>query len=124
MVENRNLEQELNDLKSEVDNFQKEKDRVRAILGKMGGVPTFHTRLINTIFVTALVFSVVFSIFAGEKWRLIMIELTTVLLSIKIIYLIHCMMKMNHFKFWMLSSIEWRLNEISKSVKRKEKISA
>jgi archaellum component FlaC len=26
-------------------------------------------------------------------------------------------MKINHFKFWMLSSIEWRLNEINKQVK-------
>ena len=32
-----NLEQEVNDLKSELVNFEKKKERVRAIIGKIGG---------------------------------------------------------------------------------------
>ena len=47
-----------------------------------------------------------------------MIELATVALSVKIIYLIHCQMRINHFKFWILSSLEWRLNEIMKLIKQ------
>ena len=41
-----------------------------------------------------------------------MVELTTVMLSVKIIYMIHIQMKVNHFKFWILSAIEWRINEM------------
>jgi len=107
-----NIEEELEDLKNELENFQAEKERVRAIIGKIGGVPTFHTRLINSIFIIVLVGSVVISFIGGEKIRSLMIETAVIALSVKIIYMVHCQMKVNHFKLWMLSSIEWRLNEI------------
>ncbi len=112
------LESEINDLKKELENFQKEKERVRAIIGKIGGVPKFRTKLVNVLFIVVIVTSVVVSVVVGEKWRLLMIELATVALSVKIIYLIHCQMRINHFKFWILSSLEWRLNEIMKLIKQ------
>ena len=104
------IESELEDLKKELESFQQEKEKVRAIIGQIGGVPKFRTKLMNAIFITVLAVSVVLSIILGEKWQMIMIELATVTLSLKIIYLIHCQVKVNHFKFWILSSIEWRLN--------------
>lgn len=115
------LEDEIDDLKKELENFQKEKERVRAIIGKVGGVPKFSTKLINILFIVVIAASVVISVVAGEKWRLLMIELAMVALSIKIIYLIHCQMRINHFKFWILSSLEWRLNEMMKLIKQIKK---
>ncbi|MHC4395102.1 MAG: hypothetical protein ACYS1A_05555 [Planctomycetota bacterium] len=115
------FEDEIDDLKQELEHFQQEKDRVRAIIGKIGGVPTFHTKLINAIFIIVITASVTISIVCGEKLRLLMIELATVTLSIKIIYLIHCQMRINHFKFWILSSIEWRLTEMRKEIKQMKK---
>ena len=115
--EHEDLQDELSDLKHELEHFQQEKERVRAIIGKIGGVPRFRTKLINAIFIVVIVASVVVSIIGGEKLRLLMIEIATVTLSLKIIYLIHCQMRVNHFKFWILSSIEWRLNEMMKLVK-------
>lgn len=112
------LSEEIVDLKRELDSFQAEKERVRAIIGKIGGVPTFHTKLINVLFILVIVVSVVVSIIADEKWRLLMIEVATVTLSIKIIYLIHCQMRINHFKFWILSSIEWRIMEMMTHIKK------
>jgi len=111
------LDDEIADLKQELERFQKEKDRVRAIIGKIGGVPKFHSKLINIIFIIVIVVSVVVSIVSGEKWRLLMIEFTTVALSVKILYMIHCQMRVNHFKFWILSSIEWQLIELRKQMK-------
>lgn len=119
--EHENLQDELSDLKHELEHFQQEKERVRAIIGKIGGVPKFRTKLINAIFILVIAVSVVVSIIGGEKLRLLMIELATVTLSLKIIYLIHCQMRVNHFKFWILSSIEWRLNEMMKLVKHMNK---
>ena len=113
-----NFENELNDLKHELENFQQEKERVRAIIGKIGGMPEFHTKLINIIFSVVIIASVIISVIAGDKWRLLMVEFATVALSVKIIYLMHCQMRINHFKFWILSSIEWRLNEMMKHVKQ------
>jgi hypothetical protein len=47
-----------------------------------------------------------------------MIEVATIALSLKIIYLIHCQMRVNHFEFWILSSIEWRLTEMMKRIRK------
>ena len=116
-----NLENEINDIKRELESFQKDKERVRAIIGQIGGMPTFHTKLINVAFIVVIAVSVVVSVISDEKWRLLMIELATVTLSIKIIYLIHCQMRINHFKFWILSSIEWRINEMMTLVKKMKK---
>ena len=111
-----NLENEIDDLKKELENFQREKERVRAIIGKVGGMPEFGVKLMNIIFVAVLVVSVAISVIGGDGLRLLMIELATVTLSLKIIYLIHSQMKINHFKFWILSSIEWRLMEMKKDI--------
>lgn len=110
------LESEVEDLKKELESFQKEKEKVRAVIGQIGGVPKFRTKLMNAIFISILTVSVILSVILGEKWRTLMIELATVTLSLKIIYLIHCQVKVNHFKFWILSSIEWRLNEVKKQI--------
>lgn len=118
---NEHLENEISDLKEELENFQKEKERVRAIIGKLGGVRSFQTRLINALFIVVIIVSVTVSVFADEKWRLLMIELATVALSVKIIYLIHYQMRINHFKFWILSSIELRLSEMMKLIKQIKK---
>jgi Na+/H+ antiporter NhaD/arsenite permease-like protein len=112
-----NFEDEISDLKQELEHFQQEKERVRAIIGKIGGVPKFQTKLINIIFVSIIMVSVVISIIGGEGLRLLMIELATVTLSAKIIYMIHLQMRINHFQFWILSSIEWRINETIKHMK-------
>lgn len=115
------VKDEIDDLKQELEHFQKEKERVREIVGKVGGVPTFNTKLMNVVFIVVIGMSLVVSLIAGERWRLISIEIATVALSVKIIYLIHCQMRVNHFKFWILSSIEWRLNEMMKIIKKLDK---
>ena len=112
------LEDELKDLKEELEHFQQEKERVRAIIGKVGGVPKFRTKLINGIFIVTIAASVVISIFSGQELRLLMIEVATIALSLKIIYLIHCQTRVNHFEFWILSSIEWRLTEMMKRIRK------
>jgi hypothetical protein len=117
----KNTEDEISDLKQELEHFQQEKERVRAIIGKIGGVPKFRTKLINVIFIIIIAVSVVGSIIGGEKTRLLMIELATVTLSIKIIYMIHLQMRVNHFQFWILSSLEWRLNEGMRHIKKLQK---
>jgi hypothetical protein len=115
------VEEELQDLKKELENFEKEKERVRTIVGKIGGIPKTQAKFVNVLFIAVIAVSVIISIVAGEKWRLIMIEVATVTLSIKIIYLIHAQMRVAHFEFWILSSLEWRINEVMKQVRQLRK---
>ena len=119
--EHENFHDELKDLKEELEHFQQEKERVRAIIGKIGGVPKFRTKLINVIFIAVIAVSVFLSIVGGEKLRILMIELATITLSAKIIYLIHCQMRINHFEFWILSSLEWRLTELMRQIRQLKK---
>lgn len=114
----KNPENEIDDLKQELEHFQQEKERVRKILGRIGGVPTFNVKAVNITFVILITILLVTSVIAGDRLRLLMIEFALVALSVKIIYLIHCQMRMNHFAFWILSSIEWRINEMSKQIKQ------
>ncbi len=109
---------EIGDLKQALENFEQEKERVRAIIGTIGGVPSFNEKLINIVFIVIIVVAVVITCMGGDKWRLLMIELTTVMLSVKIIYMIHVQMRVNHFKFWILSAIEWRINEMMVQIKQ------
>ena len=113
-------EDELDDLRRELEHFQQEKERVRNIIGRIGGVPKFQTRFINALFVLAIGVPVVVSIFRAEL-RLLMVEFATIALSLKIIYLIHCQMRVNHFQFWILSSLEWRLNEVMRTLRKTRK---
>jgi hypothetical protein len=114
-------EDEISDLRMELEHFEHEKERVRAIIGKIGGVPKFRTKLINILFIVVIVIAGVISIFSGEKLRLLMVELTTIMLSLKIIYMIHIQTRVNHFKFWILSAIEWRINEMMVRIKQIER---
>lgn len=116
-----NIEDEISDLRQSLENFEQEKERVRSIIGKIGGVPRFRTKFINAIFIVAILLAAVISAIGGDKWRLLMVELTTVLLSVKIIYMIHIQMRVNHFKFWILSAIEWRINEMMAEIKHLKK---
>ena len=113
MKKDQNAGDEISDLKDMLENFDKEKERVREIIGRIGGVPTFNTKLINVVFIVIIVAAGAISIFSGDGLRLLMIELTTVMLSVKIIYMIHIQMRVNHFKFWILSAIEWRISEMT-----------
>ena len=112
------MENEIDDLRHELEHFQQEKDRVRKILGKIGGMPAFNVKILNTTFIILIAIFLVVSVIAGEKIRLLMIEFTTVALSVKILLLMHRQMKMNHFEFWILSSLEWRINEMSRQIKQ------
>ena len=105
---------EVEDLREELEHFQQEKERVRAIVGKIGGVPTFNIKIFNIVFIAIIVVTLVVSLFSS-KLRLLMIELATAALSVKILYMMHCQAKVNHFQLWMQSSIEWRINEIMKN---------
>ena len=108
---------EIHDLKEELEKFKLEKERVRAIVGKIGGVPAAQTKIINIIFSVLIAAFLFVSVVGGEKIRPLMLELTIVALSIKIVFLIHLQSKVNHFQLWVMSAIEWRMNEMMRIVR-------
>jgi len=105
------------DLRMELERFYSEKERVRPIVGQIGGMPKTRVRILHTASLTIIGVTLFIPIIGGEAWRLLMIEVASVALALKIIYLIHSQMRVAHFEFWMLSSLEWRINEIMKQLR-------
>ncbi len=101
----------------EVERFKKEKEQVRAIVGQIGGIPTFSTTGFNIIFALVIVVCLVVSLLFGGKLQLGMIELAVVAVSLKIMYFMHRQARVYHFELWILSSLEWRLDQMMKEIK-------
>ncbi len=112
------IEEEISDLKEEIEHFKREKERVRGIVGSIGGMPTFNTKLFNTIFLITVVVLLIISFMVEGKLHLIMSDLAIFAISLKIMLLMHNEARVNHFELWVLTSLEWKLNEISKQLKK------
>jgi hypothetical protein len=115
-VPKRDIDEEMDDLKQEIERFRQEKERVRAIIGQIGGVPTFHTKAFNIVFVVLLIVSVAISLLSDGRLQLAMVELAITAVSIKLLYLVNSQNRVSHFQLWILSSLEWQINELSKVI--------
>lgn len=109
------------ELESEIRSFEKDRENIRRIIGKIGGTPTRKGRIINVVFVILVLAVFGMSIVWGGKVRFFMIELGILLLSLKLVYFLESYIKLNHFQFWILSSLEWRLDKIDKKLKNIDK---
>ena len=110
----RNKEKELEE---EIRSFEKERENIRKIVGRIGGVSTSRDRVINVIFIVVVLSVFALSIVWGGRVRFFMIEVGILLLSVKLVYFLEAHIRLNHFQFWILSSLEWRLDKIEKKLK-------
>lgn len=106
------------DLREEIERFKTEKERVRAIVGRIGGMPSFNTKLANIIFTIAIVTCLTVSLMYEGVVQLFTIEFAVTAVSIKLMFLIHKQARVSHFQLWILSSLEWRLDQIMKEIKQ------
>lgn len=107
-------------LESDVRAFLHDKERVRKILGRVGGMPGPKQRLLNTAFIVLLIASFACALIVQEPKEL-PLEIAVLLISLKLLLILHQNSRMNHFQFWILSSIEERLNELAKRMARADK---
>jgi hypothetical protein len=115
-------------LKEELDQFKKEKEKIRRLMGQIGGKgEQQRERWVNLFFISAILI-----LFIGDIFRHILhlswpvsstfsLELAVLLVSIKIIWMMHKATKVEHFQFWILNSIEFRLNDVAKQLRKLEK---
>ncbi|TDT67368.1 hypothetical protein EV215_2046 [Hypnocyclicus thermotrophus] len=120
MEEQQRLSRE--ELEKEVKDFRKEKERVRKIIGQIGGKRNLQNdKYINILFlIIVLIVFILGGIFHTIPITL-SLEIGVFLVSLKVAYMINSQEKVNHFQFWILTSLEFRLNEISKNLKKVEK---
>lgn len=110
---------DLKDLtREEMEHFILEKEKIRKIVGQIGGKPTTVGKVINNGMLFLILLTLVAAPFIPKHLELPAIELGLVLLSIKIFIFLRNEAKIIHFQFWMLSSLEWRMNDMSKRLAR------
>ncbi|UCF99890.1 MAG: hypothetical protein JSV89_10230 [Spirochaetaceae bacterium] len=115
-------------LRQELDHYRTEKERIRKVIGQIGGATSKRQdRLINIIFLVVVLGLFAFDIvreitgFALPTIpRFLSMELALLLVSLKIIWMIHRQSKVDHFQFWVLNSIEFQINTMSKRLKELE----
>ncbi|BDU49610.1 hypothetical protein [Haliovirga abyssi] len=122
MKEESNFKGIEDDLLQELEDFKRDKERIRKIIGNIGGKA--YSKLDMTINIVFL--GIILVIFLLEMTIHLLpaftsLEIGVLLVSIKIAFMIHSQQRFNHFQFWILSSMEFKINEIDKKVKQIEK---
>ena len=112
----------LKDLKEltheEIDEFIREKEKIRQIVGRIGGKPTTVSKVITILMIVFILTTLVAAPFLPKRLELPAVEVGIVLVSLKIFFFIQNEAKVTHFQFWMLSSLEWRMNDMAKRFAR------
>ena len=110
----RTADQSTNELEAEIEEYLREKERLRPILGRIGGVPRKKQKILNWSFLILVVACFSVALFVQDP-RNLPLEVAILLVSVKLILVLGQIAKMNHFQFWMLSTMEWRLNQLARN---------
>ncbi len=116
------------ELMEELEQFRKEKERIRMLVGQIGGKHSQkRDHIINIGFIVAMVVLFLLDLLRHMFHidvplpQMFSIELAVLLVSVKIIWMIHKGSKVEHFQFWVLNSIEFRLNDVTKRLREIDK---
>ena len=110
------------ELKNEIKEFEKEKELVKQMIGNIGG-KSFSKKdsMINFIFLGGILLLFVIELSTHILPAFISLEIGVLLVSVKIVWMIHSQQKVYHFQFWMLNSIEFRINQLLVRIKKLDK---
>jgi len=105
-------------LRQELEHYKTERERIRDIVGQIGGKTTRRRDfVINMVFLVLVLVAFGFDLTRSLlHWEIpflpqhILLEVAVLLVSLKIIWMIHTQAKVSHFQFWVLSSIEFQIN--------------
>ena len=104
-------------LSQEVDSFQDEKERIRSIIGAIGGTrKKLYTHIINIGFLISLMVLFCLEFFTDLLDKLLAVEIGVLLISVKILWMMYEQSRVEHFMFWILSSIEFQVSSIEKKI--------
>ncbi len=112
-------------LSEELRQFEEEKEKIRMLVGQVGGRGALRREKFITRFFTVLML-LLFMLDVSRHFLglnipfppLFSIEVAVMLVSVKIIWMVHNQTRVEHFQFWILNSLEFRINDISKSIRK------
>jgi len=115
-------------LKEELDGFKREKEKIRKLMGQIGGKQQAERdKWVNSVFIIAITLLAINDLLyylAGVHVPIdteFSLVIAILLVSMKMIWMMHKSTKVEHFQFWILNSIEFRLNDVAKQMRNLEK---
>ena len=120
------INQEFEQLREELASYKNEKEKLRNMLGQIGGKSSNVSKVAMGIFVATVTILFLLdlykNIFVYENWSgVLTVEIGLFLVSIKLIWMMHLQTKVSHFQFWILNAIEFKVNRISKKINELER---
>jgi len=117
-------------MQEEINQYKDEKESVRKLLGQIGGTGTAKKeKLVNIAFATIVILFFTFDVMRHALHisidfipELFSIEIAVLLVSMKIIWMIHRQQKVEHFQFWILNTIEFQMNSTAVRIRKMEKM--
>ena len=113
------------DLESVMQDFENDKEKVRNIIGKIGGrgkKEKLLDSIVNIIFLVVTIAVFLSSYFIKSIDKLLTIEIGVLLVSFKVLLMVYKQEKVFHFQFWVLSSLEFMLTQIEKRTRKIERL--
>jgi hypothetical protein len=117
------LKEKREDILREIQEYNQEREQIKTMLGSVGGEKYSKTdKIINIFFVLLIIVFIILEITTDILPLYISLEIGVLLVSIKIIWMIHSQHKFNHFQFWILNSLEFRMNNMYSRIKKIERM--
>lgn len=106
----------------EIEEYNQEKEKIREMLGKLGGKNYSKVdSIINIVFLTIILTLFVLEMTTHFLPPFISLEISVLLVSIKIVVMMHHQYKTSHFQFWILNTIEYKINAMHSELRKLEK---
>ncbi len=120
------INQVFDQLREELASYKNEKEKLRNMLGQIGGKTGNVSKVVMSVFVATVIILFLLdlykNLFIYENWSgVLTVEIGLFLVSIKLIWMMHLQTKVSHFQFWILNAIEFKVNRISKKINELER---
>lgn len=99
------------------EELEKEARDIAPAIASWGGKLTLKRKIITGLFFGSIVICFTIGIFTSGVFAKSSLEIGLLLLSVKIGYFIYNEARINHYEFWVLQSIESRLNTLLDEVR-------
>lgn len=117
-----NITERRDTMLQELEEYERERDRLKRVMEQMSGKPqTVLNRVINVAIVAAIVALAVVEFVFKLIPAILALEIGVLLVSVKIIWMMYMQEKAFHFQFWILNSLEYRINDMTKRLRSIEK---
>lgn len=112
-------------IENEINSFTTQQKQIRSLIDSIAGNSNRKAeRLINYVFLLTIILLFVIEITTDFLPPLLSLEIGILLVSVKIVWMIHMQSRFQHFTFWVLNTVEQKLNRIEEHVQTLSKNSS